>query len=184
MAHSNCKISNISGLLRCPFAVMFGLGLISFSALMAAFSSEIFLALEPCILCIYQRWPFAIVVALSVIGITLCKRNKDNAKTIGAVFIGLSGLAMLVNSGIALYHTGVEQKWWVSAVDGCIIPDFSAGASQNWIENIMATPSANCADIPWQDPIIGLSMANYNVALCFGLFMVCAVSVRYMRRRP
>lgn len=174
----SCKVTNISGLFRCPFAVLLGLGLISFSALAVALSSEIFLALEPCILCIYQRWPFAIVIALGIIGITLCKRNKEKAKSIGAVFIGLSGLTMLINSGIAFYHTGVEQKWWVSKVEGCAIPDFSKGASQNWIENIMATPSANCADIPWQDPIIGLSMANYNVALCFGLFVVCALSVK------
>lgn len=154
-----------------------GLGLTGFSALAAAFLSEIFLGLEPCILCIYQRWPFAILIALSLVGITLCKMYKDQSKKIGAAFIGLSGIAMMVNSGTALYHTGVEQKWWVSSVEGCAVPSLS-DAPENWIENIMATPSANCADIPWQDPIIGLSMANYNVVLCFGLAILCALSVK------
>lgn len=172
----NCSFSNISGLLRCPFAMLAALGLISFLALAAAFSSEIFLALEPCVLCIYQRWPYAIIIALSVIGASVCKANKAQAKPYGAAFLSMISVTFLINSAIAFYHTGVEQKWWVSAVEGCAVPDFSAGGSQNWIENIMATPSANCADIPWQDPIIGLSMANYNVALCFALAVVCIVS--------
>ena len=161
--------------LRCPVAVLISITAISIFALLAAFGSEAFLGLEPCILCIYQRIPYAIVIALGGIGLAL--RKKLLALQVS---IGLSGIAFLANSAIATYHTGVEQKWWASAVEGCSVPNFGA-EPQSILENIMSAPTANCAEIPWQDPLLGLSMANYNVLLCFGLFTLCTVSVSLLR---
>lgn len=142
---------------------------IAFIALATAFASEAFLGLEPCKLCIYQRWPFAIVILLGIIGLTIKALRRP------ALF--LSGLAMLVNSGIALYHSGVEQKWWKSAFEGCSVPSafLNGDKTQSILENIMSAPTARCDEIPWQDPILGLSMANYNILLCFALFIVCAL---------
>ena len=154
-------------------AYSFGLvAIISFTALAVALSSEAFLGLEPCHLCILQRYPFAFGIVIGLIG--LAKRN--NIK-ITRPLLGLCGLNFLVDSGIALYHTGVEQKWWESPLDGCKVPLFFDDTSeQSILENLMSTPMASCSDIPWQDPVIGLSMANYNVILCFGLFAFCVLS--------
>ena len=167
---------NPFSLLRCPFAVLLGITVLSFLSLAAALGSEAFLGLEPCILCVYQRWPFAAVIVFGIIGLVMKQRPY-----IVQSMIALSGLAFLINSGIAFYHTGVEQKWWVSAVDGCLIPGFGDEEPQSILENIMSAPTARCDEIPWQDPIIGLSMANYNVLLCFGLFAVCALSLYLLR---
>jgi disulfide bond formation protein DsbB len=152
----------------CPVAIGLGMIAISVIALGGALSSEVFLGLEPCQLCIYQRWPFVITAAIGVL--ILLFRNK---KTAAALLTGFGGLTFLMNSAIALYHTGVEQKWWVSEVEGCSAPASFTGEEKSWIDNIMETPSVPCDVIPWQDPVFGLSMANYNVILCFGLFMCC-----------
>ena len=157
--------------LRCPFAVLLGVMLISIFSLLAALGSEVFLGLEPCILCVYQRWPYAAVIALGLIGLAM-KQHPF----VPRIMIGLSGLAFLINSGIALYHTGVEQKWWASAFEGCLVPSFS-NEPQSILENIMSAPTARCDEIPWQDPLLGLSMANYNVLLCLGLAIVCFASL-------
>ncbi|MBX2834364.1 MAG: disulfide bond formation protein B [Micavibrio sp.] len=157
---------SISKLTPCHTLVF--LLVISLTALAAAFASEAFLGLEPCILCIYQRWPYAAVVAISGVAL-LAKRFKKAA-------IGLSGLAMAINSGIALYHSGIERKWWDSGVAGCKVPADFTGGTQSILENIMSAPTGNCSEIPWQDPLIGLSMANYNVIVCFGLFALCVYS--------
>ena len=162
-------------LLSCPVVVLTGMTAISVFALLAALGSEVFLGLEPCILCVYQRFPYLAVIIFGIIGLSMRKR-----KIIAQTTIGLSGLAFLINSAIAFYHTGVEQKWWKSAVEGCTVPDFG-NEPQSILENIMSAPTADCAEIPWQDPIIGLSMANYNILLCFGLFCVCAVSLALLR---
>lgn len=161
-------------LLRCPTVVLAGITAISILALSAAFISEGFLGLEPCILCIYQRWPYAVVILFGLVGL---KKSAAAQR----VMIGLSGMAFLVNSAIATYHTGVEQKWWKSGVEGCLIPGFGAEEPQSLLDNILSAPSARCDEIPWQDPLIGLSMANYNALMCFGLFLVCATSVFLLR---
>lgn len=165
-------------LLHCPFAVLIGITAISFFSLLAALGSEVFLGLEPCILCVYQRIPYLAVILFGFIGLALKKHAPAPQ-----IMIGLSGLAFALNSVIAFYHTGVEQKWWQSAVEGCAVPNFG-NEPQSILENILSAPTANCAEIPWEDPLIGLSMANYNIILCFGLFCVCAVSVlRSFKRR-
>ncbi|MCB1651009.1 MAG: disulfide bond formation protein B [Alphaproteobacteria bacterium] len=170
-------IERILKILSCPVVVFGGLAALCVAALAAAFGSEAFLGLEPCILCVYQRWPYAIVALLSLIGLAM-RKNQVAARGL----IGLNGLAFLLNSVIAFYHTGVEQKWWVSKVEGCKVPSFS-DKPQSILENIMSAPTANCAEIPWQDPLLGLSMANYNAIMCFGLFILCGLSFYAMRRK-
>lgn len=143
------------------------IAVISFTALAIAFASEAFFGLEPCRLCIYQRWPFAVGIVLGVMGVFAPLKR---------VIAGILALNFLTNSGVAFYHTGVEQRWWQSAVDGCSITFFDPTQGQSILENIMSTPMASCEDIPWQDPVIGLSMANYNVAFCLGLAGLCLLA--------
>ena len=167
-------------LIRCPFLVTIFVASISVASLIAAFASEAFLNLEPCILCIYQRWPYALVILFSVLGLLIKSQLLRP-------MLALSGLSFLVNSGIAFYHTGVEQKWWQSAVEGCKV-DFAAltgeKSTQSMLENIMSAPTGNCAEIPWSDPILGLSMANYNVVLCLGLAAICFASFILSKKHP
>jgi disulfide bond formation protein DsbB len=157
-----------------PKIVLASITLISVAALIAAFASEAFLGLEPCIFCIYQRWPYVIAAVLGVIGLFAQKLRRPA--------LALSSLAFAVNSAIATYHTGIEQKWWESGVEGCEVPDFGA-EPKSILENIMSAPTGNCAEIPWQDPLLGLSMANYNIALCALLCAVCAVSFMLSKTR-
>ena len=164
---------------ECPIAIATGLILISLLALGGALVSEVFLGLEPCELCIYQRWPFVFTL---FIGLFILIRRGN--KQISLPLIALGGLAFLVNGIIATYHSGVEQKWWVSAVDGCSVPAGFIDNDQSWIENLMSTPAGRCDEIPWQDPFIGLSMANYNMILCFGLFIACIYAVMRLKRAP
>ena len=164
-------------LLSCRVVVLIGITAASLFSLLAALGSEVFFGLEPCILCVYQRIPFAAVIVFGIVGLLVRHRTM-----VSQSMIGLSGLAFLINSGIAFYHSGVEQKWWASAFEGCLIPDFS-DEPQSLLDNILSAPTARCDEIPWQDPLIGLSMANYNAILCFGLFAVCALSLILVQRR-
>ena len=90
----------------CPVAVFTGMILISVIALGGALASELFLGLEPCRLCIYQRWPFVMTIIIGALGLIL-RQNNNLAKAL----TGLGSLIFLMNSMIAFYHTGVEQKW-------------------------------------------------------------------------
>lgn len=153
---------------------------ISFASLAAAFIAEGLLELEPCILCIYQRYPFVIGLFLGLVGLGLRKKKK-----IATALLGICSINFLINSLIASYHTGVEQHWWKSAVEGCSVVFLDDSGSKSILENIMSAPMGDCSKIPWQDPILGLSMANYNIALCFGLFIFCIASaIMVAKTRP
>ncbi|MCB1591482.1 MAG: disulfide bond formation protein B [Alphaproteobacteria bacterium] len=136
-------------------------------SLAMAFTAEGFFGLEPCRLCVTQRYPFAIGAVLSLIGLIIVKRGRRAH----AGLFGLLSLNFLTNSGIAFYHTGVERHWWPSD-ELCKLPPMSEGTS--FLENIMSAPMGRCDEIPWADPLLGLSMANYNVLLCLGLSVLCA----------
>lgn len=146
--------------------------LVSSGALAAAFIAQYQFGLEPCILCIYQRIPFAIVIFFSLLGfMSPLGVHVSNAMT------GINATAFFTNSVIASYHTGVERKWWASHLEGCSVPDLGSDPDKI-MEAIMSAPAVRCDEIPWADPYLGLSMANYNAIACFALFVLCIISMK------
>lgn len=163
-------------LLSSPGAVFGFLLFICVFSLAAAFFAEGFLGLEPCHLCVYQRYPFALGAVIGLVGLT---QRHNLPFCIG--LLSLSSVNYLTNAGIAFYHSGIERKWWEST-ELCKLPDFEA-KGQTLIENILSTPGGRCDQIPWADPLLGLSMANYNVILCTGLTVLCVLSAVFIRRK-
>jgi disulfide bond formation protein DsbB len=158
-----------------PHVIAAGLAGVSVVALIAAFASEAFLGLEPCKLCIYQRWPYVVAAILGTMGFIAHARPRLLAGTLAGCTLSFG-----VNACIALYHSGVERHWWASAVEGCAVPDFAA-APQTMLENILSAPTGRCDEIPWADPLLGLSMANYNVALGLVLAVVSLYTLMRLR---
>lgn len=152
---------------RIPF---FLFAAMSAFALSTASIAQYAYGLAPCVLCIYQRWPYGIIIALALLGLCLTKTKPLAAKTT----MGLISLTFAANAVIAFYHTGVERKWWPSFLEGCSIPKIE-GNITDVLAQIQAAPLVRCDEIPWTDPVIGLSMANYNVVLC----LVLAVAALY-----
>lgn len=155
--------------LKCPFAVLALSTLASAAALTAAYIGEYGFGLEPCILCLYQRIPYAFAITAGITALALSKKTK----ILMLPALGLSSFAYISNSALALYHTGVEQKWWPSHLEGCAVPDLG-GTPEELLANIMNAPAVRCDEIAWQDPVLGLSMANYNIIFCAGLAALCA----------
>ena len=147
-----------------------------FLALGMALISQYVFGLHPCVLCIYQRWPYVIAIILGI----LVMMFKNNVKA-SALFVGLSSLTFFANSAIAFFHSGVERHWW-EGLKGCGTPDMS-GTAAELLERIKNMPQAKCSEIPWADPILGGSMANYNVLVCFVMGIICFSSFIALSRR-
>ena len=156
----------------------FAFAVIAALALATAFMSQYVYELQPCVLCIYQRWPYGVVIALSVLGLAFSRRSQKS----GPVFLGLIALTFAANTGIAFYHTGVERHWWKSFLEGCAVPDIE-GNITDVMARIAATPAARCDEIPWTDPVLGLSMANYNVMVCLSLTALALYALASRRGR-
>lgn len=167
------SLRHVNTLLANGPVMLLVLACLSASALAMALIAEFLFGLAPCNLCIIQRWPFAMIVAFGIIGHIL-GRSKPPI----AVFCTASCcLALFANAAVAFYHSGVERKWWPSFLEGCAVPDLSAeGSVEALIAQIESAPIVRCDDIPWADPLFGLSMANYNVAFCLGLGVLCTIT--------
>lgn len=153
------------------------MALIAFAALCVAWIAEFGFGLEPCILCLYQRVPFYIVVALGLIGFVASFKTEKFAPWI----MGLIGITFLLNAALAIYHTGVERLWWKSHFEGCAVPDLGSDPS-NILAVLEQTQAARCDEIAWSDPILDLSMANYNIPFCLGLAIIAFISVKMIRK--
>jgi disulfide bond formation protein DsbB len=119
-------------------------------ALAVAFGSQHFGGLQPCVLCVWQRWPWGAAILLALLALLIPPARRG--------FLGLAALAVAVGAAIAGFHVGVEQAWWEGTAE-C-----AAGATPQTLEELRAmvakAPVVRCTDIPWQ--ALGLSMAGWN----------------------
>jgi disulfide bond formation protein DsbB len=143
----------------------------SLGALATALTAQYWGGLHPCILCLYQRWPYGIAIALAIIALLLGRGAR------GWV-VGLAGLVFLVGAGIAAFHVGVEQGWWQGTAQ-C-----GDSGTPNSIEalraQIMAAPVVRCTDIAWQ--LGGISMAGFNLLASIVLAAITLLGARRLIR--
>ena len=144
--------------------------LISLGALGSAFTAQYVFGLEPCILCIYQRIPFAIAGALALLGIM----RPNMARPIMMILV----LVFVFEAGLAFYHVGVEQHWWASAT-GCVGGEISSNPA-DMLKNIQKAKIKPCDEVDWT--FIGISMATWNVLFSTLLAMATFVAWRVLAR--
>jgi len=114
------------------------------------------LGYPPCKLCIYQRWPHGIAVAIGLV-----------ALFVPLVVLPLLGaLAALVTAGIGVYHTGVERNWWEGPTT-CTSGDISGISPDQLMSRILDAPLIRCDEVSWQ--FLTLSMASWNALISLAL---------------
>lgn len=137
-------------------------GAVSAAALAFAFTAQYGFGLHPCELCLAQRYPYAAIILLSAAAFLPVSKRVRFA-------IGLlCGLLFLADAGIALYHTGVELKWFPGPT-ACT----SSGKVGQTLEEMRAE-IMNAALVPCDQPMakfLGLSMAAWNAMYAF-IFMI------------
>ena len=127
--------------------------------------------LQPCVLCVYQRWPHLVIVMLAG-AVAFLHWNAGHRRTpdhMVAVFFALAGVAALTGAGLAAYHVGVEQSWWTGSA-GCSAP-LEADSIDELRDRLLAAPMVRCDEVAWS--FLGLSMAAYNGILSLFLLFLC-----------
>jgi disulfide bond formation protein DsbB len=155
------------------------LGAGSAGVLATAFFFQHVLGYQPCILCIYQRWPYAAVIVFALAALSLRRswaEGGDDALLVAC------GLALSACSAIAFYHVGVEQHWWIGTA-ACGGAGGGADSLDALRAQIMAAPVVRCDEPAWT--LFGVSMAGYNILLAGGMaaYAFIAARVAYLRRR-
>jgi disulfide bond formation protein DsbB len=147
------------------------------AAFLVAYASEIYGGLVPCALCLIERWPYRIAVALGVVGLVL-------PRSLARLALGLLSLTMLAGAGIAATHMGVERGWWPDPLPQCAAPHFSGGSIAERLASMPATPSKSCEDPTYLIPSIPISMATMDLIFALALAVLTAIFLWRSRRSP
>lgn len=128
---------------------------ICLAALALALVAQYAFGLRPCNLCLIQRVPFALAAAL---GLAALRPDWP-----GSLLLRLAGAALAINGAIAIYHVGVEQHWWASAV--CSGSAQAALAVEDLLAEMNRPAEAQCDSPAWS--FHGVTMAALNVPFSF-----------------
>ena len=137
--------------------------LLSVFCLMSAYFVEYMMQLKPCSLCVYQRFPYLILIVISLIAVAEKNYKKYNKYLIVTLIIAIV---------IAGYHTGVEKgifelsslcKPLISVTNDISISDFTKILYNQDI--VMCNKPALV--------IFNLSMTEWNLLLNLTLLIFC-----------
>jgi disulfide bond formation protein DsbB len=137
------------------------------AAILGAWFFQYVVGLNPCPLCLEQRTAYYIAIPLAVL-IVFGASAGAARKVLLAALVAIAGI-MLWNSGLGVYHAGVEWKWWQGPQD-CSGPVTSFGDAGSLLRQIQSTSVVRCDEIPWS--FLGLSLAGYNALISFALAMI------------
>lgn len=138
---------------------------LSAAAILTALAYEHIGGLQPCPLCLQQRWAYYAGIPATFIGLVLLAAGHP--RPAGVVF-GLVALGFLANAGLGTYHAGVEWGFWLGP-DTCSAAAPPPSGTGNLLERLKETPRiVRCDEAPWR--FLGLSFAGWNVAASLMLF--------------
>ena len=147
-----------------PYRALIGFA-VGLSVILGAWGSQLIGGLEPCELCLLQRWPY--YLGLPVLAVVVFGWKQIPVP----VRIGLTGLATLifiVSIGFGVYHAGVEYHFWMGPT-ACSGPGVTINF--NDLTNINATRVVPCDAVQWE--LFGISLAGFNaLASAFISFML------------
>jgi disulfide bond formation protein DsbB len=135
--------------------------------------------LQPCVLCLSQRWPYWILLALSALAMLTARRIGARGL---AVFAIICALVFATGAGIAGFHVGVEAGWW-QGLAACGGGFSDAGLSIDELrEKMFATPIVHCDEVAWS--LFGLSMAGWNLLASIVFAVVSTGAATFFWRKP
>jgi disulfide bond formation protein DsbB len=139
------------------------------ATILGAYFFQYVLGLRPCPLCLEQRIAYYVSIPLAIVVAAAAGRGAPR----GVVMMGLSviALAMLFNSGLALFHAGVEWKWWPGPQE-CSGPLTDLSAGGDLLSSLTNLTIVRCDEAAWR--FLGLSLAGYNVLISLALAAIAA----------
>lgn len=137
-------------------------------ALAAALVAQYGFGLAPCEMCHWQRWPYFAALPLALAALRWPSRG----------LIGALALLFAADAGLAVFHAGVEWKWW-TGFTACSGGGTQATSLEELKAQILQAPTVRCDEPALV--VLGLSMAGWNALLATALAAAMATAAL---RRP
>ena len=155
------------------------LAVLGSGALLAgAYYFQYVMGLQPCEMCLWQRWPHMVAIAAGLVA--LASLVVSPRLTIGLVVVAIA--ALVATSAIGVFHVGVENHWWAGpqACSGTIPQGLSAEELKKYL---FSAKMVRCDQTAWS--MWGVSMAGWNAILSALLALGLAAGVAgWVKSRP
>ncbi|ADE39392.1 Disulfide bond formation protein DsbB [Candidatus Puniceispirillum marinum IMCC1322] len=116
-------------------------------------------------MCIWQRWPHAIVILMSLFGL------RGFAPS---AMMGLIAITAAISVGLGGFHAGVEWQLW-QGPSGCTAALQSNMAVTDLVDQLLATPVVRCDEVAWS--FLGISMAGWNAIFSLDMFLIALLAM-------
>ena len=149
---------------------------IAAATLAGAWYMQLAWGLQPCELCLKQRWAY---YAIAPLGLLIALAARGGAPR-GLVWggLGLVALAALGNAGLGVYHSGVEWGFWQGPTE-CTGPVGNLGSAGTLLDRLDSVKVVRCDEVQFR--FLGLSLAGYSVLI--SLFIAAIASWGMTRTR-
>lgn len=133
--------------------------LLPIALLGGAIGSQYLGHLNPCEMCIWQRWPHAAAIVLAGLAFTSpAVSSRSRYLTL------LAAGAIAVSGAIGVYHAGVEAHVF-EGFTACTA-NAKAGSTADLLKQISHAPLVRCDQVQFR--FLGISMAGWNAILSLG----------------
>ena len=165
-----------------PLYIVLLLGSVSFALLTAAITIGVLADLTPCRLCIWQRYPHALIIALALTGIALhFILPKPRLAALLPFLLAAAIATMLAAAGLAFWHVAIEMGYATWGGECANVPSLAGDASAV-LDVLLDIKPVRCDSPQWR--WLGISMAGWNGIVSLGaasLALVFAVRHRHTR---
>lgn len=151
-------------------AVLIILG--ALASLISAWFIQYALGYAPCQLCYAQRWPYYLAATLGLAAWLALRRGPDTA---ARLMVATTGIIMLGGACLAVYHSGVEWKFWPGP-SSCTTAISMSSSVTDLLAQAKQARIVPCDQPPFR--LFGLSPANYNVLISLAFAAFCFYGLR------
>lgn len=153
---------------RVPLAIL----LASLALIAGAFFFEYVVKLEPCELCLAQRWPYYLAIAAALAALI-------GGPRVTPWCVAIAALLFATGAGLAAYHVGVEQHW-IAGPTACTDASGPGATSPEELLKLLRRQPVRCDEVQWS--LFGISLAGWNLLASLALLAFTALGLRQLLR--
>ena len=163
---------NAAALAACTIAAIGGV------TLAGAWFFQYALGIQPCPMCLEQRYAYYLVIAL---GCVLALAAPRLPRTLAIAGLAILALAAFGNAIFGAYHAGVEWGFWAGPAT-CSGPVVDLGSAGSLLKRLDTVKVIRCDEVQWR--FLGVSLAGYNFLISGLMGLVALFGISRVRAVP
>jgi disulfide bond formation protein DsbB len=157
---------------RPALSAAIAIAVVGAATIVGAWFFQYVLGLNPCPLCLEQRYAYYFAVPLAGM-IALGEQAGASRKVLIGAFVAIAA-GMLWNATLGVYHSGIEWGWWPGPQE-CSGTPGDLGSAGNLADQLKSISVVRCDEAAWR--FLGLSLAGYNALISIGLAAIAGWAV-------